>query len=66
MIIIKRNDLLKEMKKMGYEKQRQTGSHHIYSNGEKTVAIPNSLNPCIALRLAKEIGATNLIDRRNR
>ena len=46
--------------------QRQTGSHHLYSNGEKTVAIPNSLNPCIALRLAKETGATNLINRRNK
>jgi predicted RNA binding protein YcfA (HicA-like mRNA interferase family) len=66
MIIIKRKDFIKELKNLGYEYQRQTGSHHLYSNGEKTVAIPNSLNPCIALRLAKETGATNLIDRRNK
>lgn len=55
MTIVKRRELLKEMKESGYLLVRHSSSHDIYSNGVNHISVPIHLNPCIALRLRKEI-----------
>jgi predicted RNA binding protein YcfA (HicA-like mRNA interferase family) len=52
---------LKEMRRIlktsGYITVRQRGSHEMWTNGSRTLAIPvTSLNPTIARRLIKENG----------
>lgn len=61
MNIIERRDLVSEVVKRGYKLVRSKGSHDIYSNGKNNIVIPIRLNPCIAIRLAKEVGAKHLI-----
>ncbi len=55
MKIIDRRTLIKELKGAGYTFIRQTGSHEIYQKKESVKSVPIHLNPCIALRLHKEI-----------
>ncbi|MBQ6543245.1 MAG: type II toxin-antitoxin system HicA family toxin [Clostridia bacterium] len=55
MKIIERKQLIKELKSAGYKYVRQSGSHEIYKNNLNTKSIPIHLNPCIAVRLHKEI-----------
>ncbi|MBO7461993.1 MAG: type II toxin-antitoxin system HicA family toxin [Bacteroidales bacterium] len=55
MKIVERRSLIKELTGSGYKYVRQTGSHEIYKNNENTIAVPIHLNPCIAIRLQKEI-----------
>lgn len=57
MRIIKRKDFIKELEAQNYTLKRTRGSHKIYSNGQRTIAVPVDLNPCIALRLLKEINS---------
>lgn len=59
MRVIKRKELVKKLENQNYELKRISGSHTIYSNGVRTVAVPKNLNPCIALRLSKEIDEEN-------
>lgn len=57
MRIISRRELIKELTNKGYKLSRSKGSHDIYKNDEgNNIVVPINLNPCIALRLAKEIG----------
>ncbi len=39
----------------GYEQKRVKGSHYIFSNGEKTIAVNKDLNKMVERRLIKEI-----------
>lgn len=47
--------MVKRLRKEGYERKRQTGSHIIYSNGNDTVVINLKLNRMVAKRIEKEI-----------
>ncbi|MDO4650999.1 MAG: hypothetical protein Q4B26_20365 [Eubacteriales bacterium] len=38
----------------GYRYERCRGSHHIYSNGEHTIAVNFKLNRMVARRIIKE------------
>lgn len=55
MKIIDRRKFIKELKAAGFVFIRQTGSHEIYKKGNKLISVPIHLNPCIAIRLQKEI-----------
>ena len=55
MKIINRRTILKELKRAGYVYLRHNGSHAIYKKGDSVIPVPIHLNPCIAIRLHKEI-----------
>lgn len=48
-------DFKRVLKKNGYKKIRQTGSHEIYKKDNRTISVPGiKLNRMIARRLIKE------------
>lgn len=55
MKVIDRRSLIRELLDAGYEYVRSAGSHDIYKLGTSTIPVPLHLNPCIAIRLTKEI-----------
>lgn len=42
------------LRRNGYRLDRVNGSHYIYSNGEKSIAVKQKMNKMIARRLIKE------------
>lgn len=37
---MKKKDLEKELKKLGYDKVREGGNHEVWGNGSKAIAVP--------------------------
>ena len=55
---MKRRDLVKLLEKNGCFFKRSGGSHDLYTNGEKTVAIPrhSEINEMLAKDIIKQLG----------